>query len=1361
MNKILKHCLSVSNTTFLFLISTMSAEGQITPDGSTPTNINQTDSVTEITGGTEAGSNLFHSFDKFSVGTGETAFFNNANSVENIFSRVTGGNISNIDGLIRANGTANLFLINPAGIIFGENASLNIGGSFLGSTADSIVFPDGEFSATDLDNPPLIAINAPIGLNFREEAGEIVNQSFVEAENELVGRFTIGDSFTAGLQVPPGKTLALVGGNVILDGGSITVNEGNIELGAVGENSFVGITFSDNQQNFTLNYDRVQNFQDISLFSGAIVDTSGDVGGAINLHAKNIELTGETLGTQETFPVFIFSNTVGEGTGGNIAINASDNISLSGDFTNIATEAEGSGVAGNIIVNTKTLNMTGGTAISSASFLSDNSQAGDVIINALDLVELSGSTSNLFFNTTIATPGSDTGSGGDIVIETNKLLVKDGAQIFASTFGEGDSGNVNIIANSIELAGESESVDGVFTSGIFAQVEEDATTGNGGNLTIETEQLSVSDGAQISTAARNDGQGGNLSINAADSIVLSGFSAFDTTEAGRSGIFVSAEEGATQNAGTLNLNTGQLIVENGARISADNRGIGEGGDANINVSELIIRDGGEIGAGSLVDADAQSDERGAGGTLTINATESVEIFGTGDINGEPVNSSLFTLAEGTGDAGDLNLTTNSLSIGDGGRINASSTGTADAGNIQIQASSINISDNTSELFSGIFAEVAEGAEGKGGNIDIAAEEITVSGTGGNISVGNFGVGDAGNLSIATNNLNVTEGAQVSASTFGEGDAGDLNITAQESVTVSGGEDKLFTGIFAQVNPGAIGNGGNFTLETPRLSILSNGRIQASTFGRGNAGQLNITASIVEVIDTPDENFVQTGIFAEVAGGAEGKGGNINLAAEEITVSGTEGRISVGNFGIGRGGNLTITTNKLAVESGAQISSSTFAQGDAGNVAIKAQDSVTVIGDNSGSVTGLFAQVNPGAIGNGKNLTIETPNLSILNGGKVQVSTFGEGNAGRLTITANNIEIAKSLTQNITNDTGIFAQVDGDATGNGGDVNLKTNNLSLRNGGEVSVATFGKGNAGELSIIATDRVEVLGTSLEGENSQITVDANKNSSGRGGNLFLQAANLTLDKGQITATTASESGGSITLDIAENITLRNNSLISAKATGAADGGNLTIDTRFIIANPNQNSDILASAEEGKGGNIKITAESLLGIEPRNLNSTSNDINASSQNNVDGTISIETPEVNSLRTNIEVEQDVVSPDTIVSQGCYYEGGVAQNSFVVKGRGGMPPEPTQPFDIGVTNVENNTSNTSDLQTNLPATEPTETKETEAKNNADNNVDNFVPARGIILKEDGTIILTAYPTPGTPGYRAYQQKIGCQPGDKS
>lgn len=277
------------------LIFVLPSTAQITSDGTTNTKVNANGKNFTIQQGDRTENNLFHSFRDFSVPNGGSAFFDNPTDIANIFSRVTGGNISNIDGLIRTNDGANLFFINPAGIIFGQEARLDIGGSFLGSTADSIFFSDGiEFSASDTQAQPILSINAPIGLGFRDNPKEIVNQSRATVETPLVGngRSFTGDFFTTGLHVKPGKTLALVGGELMLDGGNLTANGGRIELGSVGSDSFVNITSTG--ADLVLGYDEVQNFQDISFSPGTIVDTSGNIGGEIKLRGRQISLTNST-----------------------------------------------------------------------------------------------------------------------------------------------------------------------------------------------------------------------------------------------------------------------------------------------------------------------------------------------------------------------------------------------------------------------------------------------------------------------------------------------------------------------------------------------------------------------------------------------------------------------------------------------------------------------------------------------------------------------------------------------------------------------------------------------------------------------------------------------------------------------------------------------------------------------------------------------------------------------------------------------------------------------------------------------------------------------------------------------------------
>ena len=212
-------------------------QAQILPDTTLPKNsmVEIEGMLQRITGGTQAGSNLFHSFEQFNLDTVGTAYFDNALTIDNIITRVTGGQLSNIDGLIRANGNANLFLLNPSGIIFGPNARLDIGGSFLGSTAESLLFEDGSiFRTTEPNAPPLLTVSVPIGLQFDRNPGGIrvegSGHRLTSPQDPTLSpleRVTHG-----GLQVQPGRTLALVGGNVTLDGGLLTAPSGRIDIGS-------------------------------------------------------------------------------------------------------------------------------------------------------------------------------------------------------------------------------------------------------------------------------------------------------------------------------------------------------------------------------------------------------------------------------------------------------------------------------------------------------------------------------------------------------------------------------------------------------------------------------------------------------------------------------------------------------------------------------------------------------------------------------------------------------------------------------------------------------------------------------------------------------------------------------------------------------------------------------------------------------------------------------------------------------------------------------------------------------------------------------------------------------------------------
>ncbi|HEY9876510.1 MAG TPA: filamentous hemagglutinin N-terminal domain-containing protein [Candidatus Obscuribacterales bacterium] len=653
------------------LLASKPTQAQIIPDTTLPVNSSITsDSNTSIiNGGTRAGSNLFHSFEQFSVPTGSAAHFNNPLDIQNIFSRVTGSSISNIDGLLQANGAANLFLLNPNGMIFGSNAQLNIGGSFIASTAYTVRFADGtDFSAKSPANTSVLTVSVPIGLQYGENAGSILNQS------TAIGTGTFGSETVVGLQVQPGKTLALLGGDVVLEGGYLTAEAGRIELGSVAGASQVSL--QPTEQGWTIGYEGVQNFQDIQLSQGVIVDASGAGGGDIYLQGRNITLTDASQ---------VYSGTLGAGTGGIIAINAAESVLVNGGAS-ITTFTEGTGSAGDMLVRAN---------------------------NSVELLGISpeGYITGLAIQVCVISPdcGGVTGNGGNLTIETRRLLIQDGARVDASTFGAGRGGDVLVRASdAVELNGASPfpaSPDTIITSGIFTNVGFGAIpdAGDAGNLTIFTRSLSVLNGAQIASSTFAGGNGGTLTINASDFVQVSGASPLATRNDLTSGIYVSAEAGTTGNAGQLNITTPKLTVEDGAQITANNYGPKNGGTVTLNNRELIIQNGGIVSARAF--------DSGDGGDLIVNATDSIEIAGTRNIEAESFASALSSSAEAesTGKGGNITITTGSLNIRNGAEVTVSSLGTGDAGNI------LNISADDLYLDNGSI--ITTSISGNGGNIE--------------------------------------------------------------------------------------------------------------------------------------------------------------------------------------------------------------------------------------------------------------------------------------------------------------------------------------------------------------------------------------------------------------------------------------------------------------------------------------------------------------------------------------------------------------------------------------------------------------------------------------------------------------------
>ncbi|MEH2079039.1 MAG: filamentous hemagglutinin N-terminal domain-containing protein [Nostoc sp.] len=555
--------------------SANSAIAQVSPDGTLPTNVKTQGSTTIIEGGIQAGSNLFHSFKEFSVRDGATAEFNNADSVQNIISRVTGPSLSDIEGIIKAQYKANLFLINPNGIVFGPNASLQIGGSFVASTASSLNFADGiKFSATDPQTTPLLTVSVPIGLQFGATASPIRNQS--QAKNPD-GKTTNIFNQPVGLQVKPGKTLALVGGEITLEGGNLTATSGQIELGSVAGNSLVSLKPKD--QSWILGYEGVQNFQNIRfiLRNSQIpsqVDASGESGGSIQLWGNSVELVGslvrlisQTKGNTKgedlniTASKFIVSDgaqvltsTSGTGKGGNLNVNASESVDLIGSSitqltpltlpSSLVSATFGEGNAGDLTITTKRLRIQDGGLISAESsgirpsrimYKPATGNGGNITVRATESLEITRTSTNPSLTTGLVASTKGSGSAGNLDITTGQLIVRNGAITVSSEVREGvtyevpvpvlgKAGELNITARSILLDNQ-----GKLTS--------NSKSGEGGDIILQVRDLLLMRrNSQISTNGGGDKTGGNITIKAPNGfLVATPFGNNDITANGFSG----------------------------------------------------------------------------------------------------------------------------------------------------------------------------------------------------------------------------------------------------------------------------------------------------------------------------------------------------------------------------------------------------------------------------------------------------------------------------------------------------------------------------------------------------------------------------------------------------------------------------------------------------------------------------------------------------------------------------------------------------------------------------------------------------------------------------------------------------------
>jgi filamentous hemagglutinin family protein len=1185
--------------------------------------------VININGGTvktsPTGSNLFHSFGEFNLGTGDIASFNNTTSVSNIaniISRVTGENPSYLFGTMRSTiEGANFFFMNPRGIVFGPEARLEMSGATYFTTANHVTLTDGvKFDMTATADVLTSMPVASFGFLGPDAASIYVQGStLLVAESQALGLIGGERPFVGpdGALVPSGvtttaATLSAPSGQLHLvsvasageatlpaDGAAALGVASFSQLGRVGVSggSTLDVSTPVDLDGFPISANgggtvSIRGGQFVLDASTILANTLSSGDGAQT--AVSIVTTGDTTVTNGSliFSHACFAFPCGTGRTGDIQFSGQNVLFQNGSalFTATATDAPTvtpnlvNPVGGNVSVEAERFELTGGSIINTDS--AGLGVGGTVSIRASDHIRVAGFDPILGTESLIATfETGSVGKGGAIELRSPRIAIED----LGSLFTEGASRR-------------------------------------SGAVSLYVDDLAISRGGRIATL------GGDISIRGftgenAATVKLSGFGEF--ARESRIDVTGGGTEGAEDSgAGTISVNTAQLFLTDDARINSE-ANLLSGGLTSISATDsIVVENGAKIrmggGNGGLLEISAPTIllDRGSlqttagpalvSGPITVS-TSTITLRNGGQIlSGElglsgPTEGGGNVVVqglEGPLSSADSVLITGRDGAGNSSGIISATSGALPGGKITISAVMVTVEDNATlnSTTSGLIPEAT------GGDITLTAGQSLMLRTGASVTASTTGEGHAGNIAFRSSSVALQNGATVSATTSGAGNAGSVTIqgtaSPAQSLTISGPGSGLFT------ETQGTGAGGNITTWANQLQLTNGATISSKTTGQMPGA---------------------------------GDAGNILVKADDITISGGA-TITASSTGTGNAGTVTIQgTNSpaqslLITGAGSGVFTTTSGTGTGGDILARS-DSVLLT--NGGTLSAATSGTSPSAVGGTVGVVADT--VRIENGGLVTAASSGPANGGDIAILAEQSVTVNSQGAVSTRATG---------AGNAGSIGILAGGDFLSGGGSVST-TAAQGTGGDILVAAGQDIRLA--------DQASLSANSSGPGDAGNITALAGDdFVMQNSSITTQAAQASGGNIKIGAQDQIVLQN-SLISASVQGGSgSGGNISIDPTVVVL---QNSQVRANAVFGNGGNITITT-------PLFFADQTSIVDASSQFGVNGTVTIQSPTSNLAGTVASLPSSMRQAQSLQTGRCAALANSQSSSFVVAGRETVPAEP-------------------------------------------------------------------------------------------